>query len=921
MLADIPLWRQQLGISEQLSNAQNQDSAMAIANQALLQLDTTQAASDTARAMLTYWLSECLSRKQDYVAAEQCRQQALALYRDLYGPNHPLVARCMSNLTLLGGRLGHFIEAEILQKQAIAILESRSPADDSSLVLPLNSLATLYYRQGRMAKAIPALKKAIDVGVAVNGPDDYWVRFCRSNLADIYRELGRYDEAEDLFVEILGTFGCMVAADYRPMDHARTLHDLALLHRRQGRSADALPLLVKARSLAESVVGEDHPAISLYLSSLAGALGDVGRLDSAAILMARSLEIRTSALGPDNYATAALEEDYSRLLRRKGEFARALPLAEHAAGTLRRVFADNALALSEKDALTYSRHLRSSLDNFVACFVSARDTGQAGSRVAAELILSGKGRVADGLFSRGRRFAEQDDPELQNLATAWRSARQELSQMYVMGAFDDQGAPPARIDSLSQVVDDLEAELSLSSTKYRRLRTGQNVSLDRIIEALPDGAVMIEYFNYGHDTATVGERSSRYLALVIADSTEPIVCDLASGSLVDSLVSEYRAHLRQVASRPYMPTATDKAAYETVARALYDCLLAPLKRQLDGKDLILIAPDAALNLVAFAGLVDRQGRYLIENNLIHYLTAGRELLNLTDRRSNAGGLLALGDPDFDAAGADRRRASSAESPLSESDRQQRSGCDFFRGHDLRPLPGTRQELESLQQFWHDTQTSSAAILLGPAASEEQFKTSAPGRQFLHLATHGYYLAGPCLEDAPDSLASDVTSARNPLLHSGLFLAGANRRGHAAGSEDSILTALEVSGMDLDGTDLVVLSACETALGEIEQGEGVYGLRRAFRVAGAGAVVSALWPIPDQQTAGIIGALYGTDEQSLAQRLRQAQLDCISELRAAGFADHPLSMGCFRRCGRLALKSPRRSSSYDRFGPALPRSLS
>jgi len=266
-----------------------------------------------------------------------------------------------------------------------------------------------------------------------------------------------------------------------------------------------------------------------------------------------------------------------------------------------------------------------------------------------------------------------------------------------------------------------------------------------------------------------------------------------------------------------------------------------------GSDMVLIAADGALNLLSFAGLKNQGGSYLTESFRIHNLASGRDLIRLRNEFEPASGLFALGDPDYGAVAADRIAALGASPGSGPADsviqvafatRNIRSGCGRLSEMEVTPLPGTHREVDLVSDRWAETTLEPLVACYGGEASEEYFKAEAPGNRVIHLATHGYFLGGAC---RPDGLDTDYVG-ENPLLLSGLFLAGSNRHGVEAdslGVEDGILTAYEVSAMDLEGTELVVLSACETGLGEVSEGEGVYGLRRAFQMAGARTVVSAL----------------------------------------------------------------------------------
>jgi CHAT domain-containing protein len=234
-------------------------------------------------------------------------------------------------------------------------------------------------------------------------------------------------------------------------------------------------------------------------------------------------------------------------------------------------------------------------------------------------------------------------------------------------------------------------------------------------------------------------------------------------------------------------------------------------------------------------------------------------------------------------------------------RNVRSSCGGLEEIAVSPLPGTKSEVEEIVLRWEESTGEASVACFGGEASEDRFKAEAPNNRVIHLATHGYYLEGACRPDRRERVpGSDMGFVEeNPLLLSGLFFAGANLHGEGAdsfGAEDGILTAYEVSAMDLKGTELVVLSACETGLGRVEEGEGVYGLRRAFQMAGARTVISALWPVSDEATADMMSRLYERKGESIPETMRRIQLSRINELRQAGRPDHPFTWGGFIALG-------------------------
>jgi CHAT domain-containing protein len=249
----------------------------------------------------------------------------------------------------------------------------------------------------------------------------------------------------------------------------------------------------------------------------------------------------------------------------------------------------------------------------------------------------------------------------------------------------------------------------------------------------------------------------------------------------------------------------------------------------------------------------------------------------------------MGDPDYDAVEGDAIDNNRGPVVAVDPSRDYRSlpDCEGFWSTLVSPLPNTRREVESIAASWRATETEPALVLLGSDADEAAFKANAGGKRIIHLATHGYYIGGNCEDDKATTV--------NPLLLTGLFLSRANLRGQGGSGgegEDGVLTAFEVSGLNLDGCRLVVLSACETGLGTAEEGEGVYGLRRAFHMAGARTVVSALWEISDADAARVASQLYQRSSRGVMDRLRELQIREIESLRARKMPDHPVRWAAF-----------------------------
>jgi len=388
--------------------------------------------------------------------------------------------------------------------------------------------------------------------------------------------------------------------------------------------------------------------------------------------------------------------------------------------------------------------------------------------------------------------------------------------------------------------------------------------------ALSNNAALIELAVYRpvdpklDDDSAYGE--SRYVAYVVRNQGEVRWKDLGRVKEIDRAIDNFRKMLRD----------PQRQEVQRASRLLSDRVLQPVLTLVGNATHLLISPDGALNLIPFEALVDGQGHYVIERYSISYLTTGRDLLRMRIARASHSGPLIVADPLFgEPGGRQLADATYAKGPSLIARRSITIGEDFSSVY-FPPLPGTAQEARTIQSLFPE-----ARILTGQQATAAALKqVHAP--RILHIATHGFFL-----EDAePTELVQTKQGMKdnrgvhasvrieNPLLRSGLALADANLSGSA--HNNGILTALEASSLDLWGTKLVTLSACDTGVGEVKNGEGVYGLRRAFFLAGAETLVMSLWPVSDRFTREMMTAYYAGLKRGLgrSEALRQAKLGML-----------------------------------------------
>jgi len=497
-------------------------------------------------------------------------------------------------------------------------------------------------------------------------------------------------------------------------------------------------------------------------------------------------------------------------------------------------------------------------------------------RAALNLVLSRKGIVFDAQARQQDAIARSLDPETRKLWDALSNQRSELAKLMQnkpekMSGEDYQ----KRIADYQSEIGKLEARIASKSVLVAQELKQRTVTSQEVAQTLGKDGVLAEFVkiqDYDWDHGKWAD-TWRYLAFILHGDGKIQMVDLGEADVLEKIV--------QSALKPIGIVGSNGSAQQDATRTLHQSLWQPIAAAVGDVGKVVFSPDGLLNLVPFAAMQDAEGHYLIESKQIAYVTSGRDLTKGDLGIKPESELYLAANPQFDL----RAQVSADVAEISGTTRS--AG---FAQH-FSPLPGTAKEAEQIPPYLKGKQT----VLTGTQATEESVLAVRRPR-VMHLSTHGFFLADQAAisqgtrgavrikvqQDAMGESAPALPQGyENPLVRSGLAFAGANHAGEAQGGRDGLLTALEVSGMDLHGTDLVTLSACETGRGEVKSGEGVFGLRRAFALAGTSHLMMSLWPVSDAVTATQMQRfyqLYGK-KTNPAAALRQAQLATIAELRS------------------------------------------
>jgi CHAT domain-containing protein/Tfp pilus assembly protein PilF len=725
----------------------------------------------------------------------------------------------------------------------------------------VNNLAGLYWSQGRFGEAEPLFRRALETRERVLGPEHPGTLGSLNNLAGLYERQGRYGEAETLKRR-----GLEASERVLGPEHPQTLisvNSLAGLYESQGRYGEAEPLYRRALETRERVLGPEHSDTLVSVNNLAALYDSQGRFGEAEPLYRRALQAAERVLGPEHPNTVATRGNLAVLLVRSGRAGEALrelrALDLHLGQWLDAELRTTRAAALQREAL----RLNSVYQNGSYTLALARPS-EAAASFAAELVLRWKKRLMESDAATNRVLSASDDPELRSALEDVQLRYAALSQAAFASGLDE----GARL-TMREELEEAEAQLRLKVRELGLEDASARAGLAQVQAALPQGAALIEYrFFNPYDFATDVTGPERLLAVVIAPRGVPRLVDL--GELPPELL-DARVLARGAALRGAKPTGGSDLP--PIARSGYDRLIAPVLAQLDGVQALILSPDGPLHALPFEAFLDPENRRLIERYQVRLVQTGRDLVG-RGRPLAGRGLVAVGGVDFGPAlGASELMApvEVAKTDVSELELGQERALDITRNGigDFGYLKASLAEAESVAKAYAARYPDEpvAAVLSGSSASETALKQLAFPPRVLHLATHGFYLADEAVEG-------------RPLLQSGVALAGANRAlaGEALDGENGVLHAEEVQALNLEGTELVVLSACDTGQGAPDYSEGLEGLPRAFRVAGARHVLVALWPIGDEAARDFMERFYARwlaqENSDLGQALQETKLEYI-----------------------------------------------
>lgn len=769
-----------------------------------------------------------------------------------------------STLNSLAGMyedIGMLPEAEEVYNEAISIIDRlQGDNEDASIGISENK-ARVYFGLGNYNEAIRIQENALAFNKDFFGEESFTYAISLNNIGRTLLYSGKYGKAEEKLKEAMSVFE--LSNGKESIDYGRVESLLSLLYSKSGRIDESIDFGKSAIKTYEKVLGNDNYETAYPKSFLADAYMGYDEIENAEPLAREAYEIRRKTLGKNHPLFARSANQMAILSWKKGEIKDALKYYRE---TFDNYFTQinsffPVLTEEEKTKFYYTK-LKPGFEQYISFIEdnSSEDKELIGEIYNYQLAL--KGIIMSASTKVRNSILNSGDEALIGKYEEWISQKERMAKLYSSTGMD-LTERNSQIEELTASSNKLEEELSADSDVFGKNFVNRKLTWQDVQSKLKPGEVAIEvvrYKDFVADSAGVFTDEVHYAALIVKHDTEdyPEMVILRNGKLMENkYLANYRNAIR----------------YQVKENYSYRFFWKPIANKLEGVKKIYFSPDGVYNQVSIYTFRNPEtNEYLINEFDLQVVTNTKDLL-ADNTVNNDGGSVFFGYPNYNLGTDIKSEEGGGDRSMRGGDRGMRSGgaggiergtviprgirgnlVRYMKANNaLALLPGTKREVELIDSLYQNKDRK-ATTYFSNAALENQIK-ELKRPSTLHIATHGFFL-----EIDPDEAIED-SYVENPLLRSGLIMAGANSYigtgilADEQGDDDGILTAFEAMNLDLDGTEIVVLSACETGLGDIKNGEGVYGLQRAFRIAGAEALIMSMWSVDDNATQELMTNFY------------------------------------------------------------------
>jgi CHAT domain-containing protein len=902
-------------IADNYKKLEIQDKAISYYEKSLTGHKKKSAKESSSTARIYSQLAVLYNYLGEYSKALAYQQKALAIIEDFLGETHFSIAASYHNLGMIYKAMGDYPNALIAYQKALAIRIKVPGNEHEDIAEIFASMGVLYGTMGDYIKALEYLKRALAINEKILGKEHSTTADSYHNMAVFYRTIDDYPKALEYFQKSLAIME--KTSGKETLTTAIGYNQLGVLHSIMENYPIALEYAQKSVAIHEKVLGKEHPTLAISYNNLGSLYEKMEEYSKALEYHNKALVIREKVFGKEHVDSASSYTNLASVYASMGDYPKALKDSLKAMAIFEQFLGKDhpATSLSYANTSVYYKNIndypksfyyaKRSFDIFLKNkdqVFTVLDTRQKDKylkandynvywilRMSSEYLsqlkeekksfkanelrssifnawLNYKGSIFDSENTISILYASTNDARLKEKIDKLVSSKRMLAKLYQsLPKPEEKGTWQKRIKTTEANIAELTNEISIKVSSFKEQQGLKSISYKDISSYLKEDELYIDYARAG---------SNYYLFCI--DNKEQIKfiqIDEKSTIRIDRLAREFRVEITTILNDDDITDEklkTLSSSSKEILSGLFELVLnKPLENKFNNKSKLIISPDGALRLLPFEALYDKTNKkYFIEEKEIRYIPSGKELLRLykysKDKVANSWSVI-FANPDFNT-----RITAVSRPQLAITPNTNRSSIikSLFRMR-FNPLPGTQAEAKAIKA------TLDKGMLLEyqqeKATESNLMKVKQP--RILHIATHGFFI-------------NDKTIP-NPMLKSGLALAGANNSA-IRGESDGIVTALKLSGLDLKGTDLVVLSACETGVVDIDATDSVSGLSKAFIQAGARDIVMSLWSVNDRATKDLMGSFYQEMKSSLnyAQALKKAKLKMIKEAR------HPFYWAAF-----------------------------
>lgn len=765
-----------------------------------------------------------------YNTAEYFTTEALSLREQTLGRNSKAGASSLNNLAVLYQETARFNESEKYFEEALQVVQTQFGNESQEYAIVLNNQAILFAEIGRVDQALTKLNAAIAILDKLDKKGQRNQVGFQSNLALLYQQTGKFTEAESVYLKLEKALGS------KNPYYAGVLNNLALLYIQMNQLDKVESYLKRSADIYKQRFGAENPNYAKVLNDLGNFYRMQGKFTEAEQNLTESLNIRAKALDTNHPDYVKSQEDLGILYWKKGDLAKADASFQVAMSKSLDFINRYFPPMSEAEKTKYWDVLQPRFQRYYNYCLEASTSNPAVLQLMYDYQMATKGLLLNSTNKIKKAILASGNAELIKDYVAWLDKKETLARYYSLSK-EDLKEQNVDLASLEKEANDMERSLSQRSGDFSKGYAADKLSYAQIAATLGDTEAVVELIRiraYDKDFTA----DSKYAALILTKgATAPKLVILDNGNQLETRYAKfYRNSIQQ--------KSPDIHSYEQ--------FWSRIDPSLTGKKTLYVSADGVYNQISLNTLKKTDGDYLLNRYDIIMVGNSKDVLALKTQKPGIAKKTAflLGFPDYG-------------------------------GTAVAALPGTKVEIDNIAKILK-TGGYQVTPYMQKAATEAIVK-SLKGQGLVHIATHGYFQ-----QDVEQASAGvhEENAKNNPLLRSGILLAGASPtlKGEVIpnleSNDNGVLTAYEAMNLNLEGTDIIILSACETGLGDVRAGEGVYGLQRSFQVAGAKALVMSLWKVDDAATQALMTNFYTALAKggSKAKAFKQAQLQLMTKYK-------------------------------------------